>query len=243
MIIALMIQTHTCTQISIQVIASCHRCTSKYRKTVLKCFCDRSQCVLVFFLDKLSDCLPHSITLRPFLYFFMHFFGKIERHSRLRNRIRCLVRRSPEYFQRTCLYFFLYFLKSFQTGYRNIFIQTGNHTCGSSWHDRFGIACDTQLAAFTVDMSVDHTRHQISAFCIDHLCVFANVVFHISHCYNRVFVNCDICRIDLLRHNIDQSSSHDHFCCRCLCTSCTNQFLQIFYCCSFHSFKSSCCFE
>ena len=115
MIIALMIQTHTRTQISVQIIPSCHWRASEYRKTILKCFCNCSQCVFVFFLDKLSYCLPYSVTLRPFLYLFMYLFCKVKCYSRLRNCIWCLIRCSPEHFQRTRLYLLLYFLQSFQT--------------------------------------------------------------------------------------------------------------------------------
>ena len=233
MVIAFMIQTNAATEITVQIIASCHRSASEYRKVILPCLCDCSQSIFILFLKKFSYGLPYAVAFRPFLHFFMYVLCKIKCDGRLRNGIRSLVRSTPEYFQRALLHLCQYFLQSFQSGNGNVLVQSGDHAGGSSRNNSLCITGNTHLTALTVDMSVDHTRCQIISGCVNNLGIRSNVVFHITYCCNHILVHCDVCRIDLTGHNVDQLSAFDHlFCCN-FASSGTDSFLESFFC-SFH---------
>ena len=232
-VIAFMIQTHAAAQVAVQFCASCHRRTAKYGQIVFVCFCNSAQCVFVFFLYEFSNCFPYAVAFRPFLYHFMNIFVEVERYSRLRNGIRCFIRSAPEHFQRTLFDFCENFLQTFQIGYGNVFIQTGNHAGGTVRHNCFCIACDTQFAAFAVDMTVDETGYQIFACCVDDFCIRTYIRFHIAHCRDHIFINGNIRGINFAGHNVYQHTAANHLFCGDFCAAGTNSFLQSCHC-SFH---------
>ena len=197
MVIALMVKTHARAQIAIQVVPSRHRSTSKYRKAVLKCFRDGAKRIFILFLDKFTHCLPYAKTLWPFLYLGMYFFIEVKCNRRLGNRIRRLVRRAPKNLERTFFHLVHHLTQPFQPGNRNILIKSGNHAGRPVRHDSLRIAGNAELAAFAVDMPVNHARHQIPAARIDNLRFRPDIRLHIADSRNHIIVNCHIRRINL----------------------------------------------
>ena len=227
MIIAFMVQTNAAAKVCVELFARCHRCTSEYRQVVLAGFCDSAQRIFVLFLHEFRYGFPYAETFRPFLYRLVHFLGKVEGNCRLRHSVRRFIRCAPEYFQRTFLYFCKDLLQAIQIRYGNVFIKTGDHTGGPVRHDSLGIAGNAQLAALTVDVSIDHTRHQESSFCIDDLGIRSDVISDfrfITDCCDHIFIDRDLCRIDLTCHNVDQLSIFDNFFRRNFSPACTDSF-------------------
>ncbi|MPM94614.1 hypothetical protein SDC9_141762 [bioreactor metagenome] len=73
MVIALMVQADACTQIAVQVVASCHGGTAENRQPVLVREAEGSQGILIQLLYCFPHRLPHAETLRPSLHLRMNF--------------------------------------------------------------------------------------------------------------------------------------------------------------------------
>ena len=154
----------------------------------------------------------------------MNFLFKVEGYRRFRDCIGGFERCTPEYFERTLLYFRQHFLQSVQSGYGNVLVQPGYDACCAAGYYGLCKAGDAEFAAFAVDMSVNQPGNQVLSGRIDDFCLRSHIVFDIPDGRNHILVDSNICGIDFACHDINQEASSKGNICRNDPSSCTNHF-------------------